>query len=185
MINLVRVYGLDESVAASKYPKSIDVSKCTPEITETVEGLAGAPKGTGHDNFLKGIIVQFDLTYTMKTWVQAERYHWFDIVSSQSIMHCIPRFNIRKQCCKYVTEASIKEVERLQKAYLEDKTTENFLRLAYNIPSGFRLTARMTTNYQQLKTIYHQRKYHKLPEWQELCRWIETLPHSEFITGAR
>jgi hypothetical protein len=34
----------------------------------------------------------------------------------------------------------------------------------------------MTTNYRQLKTIYHQRKNHRLPEWREFCEWILTLP---------
>lgn len=35
----------------------------------------------------------------------------------------------------------------------------------------------------QLKTIYQQRKNHRLPEWRSFCEWIEELPHSEFITG--
>ena len=43
--------------------------------------------------------------------------------------------------------------------------------------------ARLTTNYRSLKTIYSQRKNHRLPEWREFCEWIETLPYSEFITG--
>lgn len=34
----------------------------------------------------------------------------------------------------------------------------------------------MSTNYRQLKTIYHQRKKHRLPEWRSFCEWIETLP---------
>ena len=53
---------------------------------------------------------------------------------------------------------------------------ESYLIVLYNIPTGFELTARMTTNYRQLKTIYFQRKSHKLPEWREFCHWIETLP---------
>ena len=52
----------------------------------------------------------------------------------------------------------------------------------FKVPSGMELTARMTTNYRQLKTIYRQRKDHRLPEWREFCRWLETLPHSEWIT---
>jgi hypothetical protein len=43
----------------------------------------------------------------------------------------------------------------------------------------------MTTNYRQLKTIYSQRKTHRLPEWKEFCAWIETLPYSELITGEK
>jgi len=47
------------------------------------------------------------------------------------------------------------------------------------------LTARMTTNYRQLKTIYAQRRNHLLPDWQMFCDWIETLPYSELITGKK
>ena len=43
-------------------------------------------------------------------------------------------------------------------------------------PCGFKLTAGMTTNYRQLKTIYAQRRTHRLPEWREFCAWVETLP---------
>ena len=67
--------------------------------------------------------------------------------------------------------------------YNADPTPENYLNMIYNIPIGLKLTAGMTTNYQQLKTIYAQRKNHRLPEWRAFCRWIETLPNSEFITG--
>ena len=51
------------------------------------------------------------------------------------------------------------------------------------MPSGLELTARMTTNYRQLKTIYAQRKNHRLPEWRRFCEWIEDLPMSELIIG--
>ena len=56
-------------------------------------------------------------------------------------------------------------------------------KVIYNIPSGFEYTARLTTNYRQLKTIYSQRKNHRLPDWRIFCDWIEELPHSEWITG--
>ena len=77
------------------------------------------------------------------------------------------------------------EVERLKAVYKADKTDENYLRLLDNVPVGFLLTARMTTNYRQLKTIYRQRKTHRRPEWRAICAWIETLPRAEFITGGQ
>ena len=49
----------------------------------------------------------------------------------------------------------------------------------YNIPPGFELTARLTTNYRCLKNIWRQRRSHKLPEWREFCKWIETLPYAK------
>lgn len=178
-----KVYGLEDSVKASKYPKAVDISKCTAEITDRTRQLAGCALGTGHDQFLTGIIVQFDLTLTIKAWVEAERYHFLDFVSSQSTMHCASEFDPEKQCISYVRKETIDLVTELIEQYKADQTPENYLELLYNIPVGFRLTARMTTNYRQLKTMYHQRNTHRLPEWRIICRWIESLPHAELITG--
>lgn len=171
-----KVYGLDESIIRAKFPKSVDISTLNADVTKGIVALASCEKGTGHDQWLTGVIVQFDLTYTIKAWVEAERYTWLDFISSQSTMHKIAQFNIEKQCNQYVTPATIAEVNRLKDVYLSDPTPENYLYLLYNTPVGFKLTAGMTTNYRQLKTIYAQRKTHRLPEWREFCAWIETLP---------
>ena len=70
--------------------------------------------------------------------------------------------------------------------YNENPTKENYLKVLYSNPCGFKLTAKMTTNYRQLKTIYSQRKTHKLPEWREFCSWIESLPYAkELIIGEK
>ena len=183
MIDNVKVYGIDESVTASKYPMSVDTTRCNSEVTDRVRVLATCRTGTGHDQFLTGIIVQFDLTFSIKAWVEAERYHWFDFVSSQSTMHRIAKLDPAKQCNEYVHGEIIDILRTLIDCYNTDPTPENYLRVLYNVPTGFQLTARMTTNYRQLKTIYQQRKSHRLPEWREFCQWIELLPHSEFITG--
>lgn len=183
LVERVEIYGIEESVKASKYPMSVNVDKCTNEITDTTIKLATAEKGSGHDNFLNGIIVQFDLTFSIKAWVEAERYHFLDFVSSQSTMHRISKMDIESQCNEYVHPATINIVESLLEIYKQNPTPENYLKLLYNIPTGLRYTARMTTNYRQLKTIYSQRRNHRLPEWRDFCKWIETLPHSQFIIG--
>lgn len=183
MIKNVKVYGIEESVKASKYPMSTDTEICTTEITERTRKLAGCLKGTGHDQFLTGFIVQFDLTFSIKAWTEAERYHFFDFVSSQSTMHKIANMDIEKHCNEYVSPEIIGIVKELVAIYNEESTPENYLHVLYNVPVGFRLTARMTTNYRQLKTIYAQRKNHRLPEWKAFCKWIETLPYSELITA--
>lgn len=184
-IENVKVYGLENSFRVAKFPMQTDTDKCTDDITDRIILLASAPKGSGHDNFLKGIVVQFDLSFTVKAWTEAERYHWFDIVSSQSSMHRIAKMDYTECFCEYVTENTKTEMERLRKQYNEDPTLDNYLYLLYNCPTGLILTAGMTTNYQQLKTIYAQRKTHRLPEWIEFCKWIETLPYSELITGGK
>lgn len=181
-VDNVKVYGMEDSFRASKFPMKTDVEMATEDMTEVISGLARSEIGSGHDNFLNGIVVQFDLTFSNKAFVELQRYHFIDFVSSQSTMHMATRMDFRKMCNKYVDPVILDTLEVLRNNYLANKTEENFLRLVYNIPSGFELTARMTTNYRQLKTIYAQRKNHRLPDWKEFCRWLETLPHSEFIT---
>lgn len=185
LIKNVNIYGLENSFRVSKYPMVTDVDKCTTEYTLTTKKLGQAKKGSGHDNFLKGVIVQFDLSFTIKAWAEAERYHWFDIVSSQSTMHKISAMDYGSCMCEYVTDNIKKEIERLRDIYNETKNPEDYLTLLYNCPTGLILTAGITTNYQQLKTIYGQRKTHRLPEWRSFCSWIETLPYSELITGSK
>ena len=192
----VRIYGLDESMVAAGYPMKtevgdIDVDIINKKYPKSIDKLATCKAGSGHDTALKGIIVQFNLTLSLKAWLQAERYNWLDFVSSCSTMHCITKMDIRSQCNKYVWKTTIDQLEGAVKHYnsIEDKNSEEakemFLNIIYNIPSGFELTARMTTNYLQLKTIYTQRRYHKLPCWQMFCDWIEELPYSEWITGKK
>ena len=183
MVNNVRVYGLEESIRASKFPMSTNINKLNSTVTKTVNVLAQSKKGEGHDQFLTGIVVQFDLTLSLKAWTEAQRYHFLDFVSSQSTMHRITRFDIDSQVNEYVDERSIATLKDLVAQYNNDNSAENYLKVLYNIPTGFRLTAAMTTNYRQLKTIYAQRKSHRLPEWREFCKWIETLPCAHFIVG--
>ena len=178
-ITNVKVYDLEESVKASKYPMAIDTESCNSDITNTVKSLAQSKKGEGHDQYLTGIRVAFDLTLSNKAWVEVERYRFVEFVSRQSTMHRISKMDIRGQVNEYVTENTIQEVERLKEIYLQTQDKEDYLRLLYNIPSGFELTARLTTNYRALKTVYSQRKNHRLPEWREFCAWVETLPLAE------
>lgn len=194
LISNVKVYGIEDSIRASKYPMSTDVSKCTDEITKTVRSLGSVPTGTGHDNFLNGIVVQFDLSFTVKAWTEAERYHFFDFVSSQSTMHRITKFDLDKSYIKYVDKRIIEIMKEKVAEYnklcnmpitddlnstieREEAIKTKYLEILYSNPCGFTLTARMTTNYRQLKTIYQQRKNHRLPEWVAFCKWVEELPN--------
>lgn len=184
-IENVRICGINESFMASKYPMTAYTNMANDSYTPTIKKLGERPAGSGHDNFLNGIIVQFDLTFSNKAWIEAERYHFLDFVSSQSTMHCIGKMPIGKMCNGYVDSRIIEVCEELKNRYKESKAKEDYLRLLYNVPAGFELTARMTTNYRQLKTIYTQRRNHMLPDWNMFCDWIEKLPYSELITGGQ
>lgn len=55
-----------------------------------------------------------------------------------------------------------------------------YMRIISNCPMGAELWVHCSTNYEQLSTIYKQRKNHKLKEdWGEFCRWIESLPYAK------
>lgn len=172
----IKVYGLDESIKRAKYPMSVDTSKPTTELTKGIRALAQSRTGEGHDQALTGIIVQFDLKYTVKAWTEAERYTFLDFVSSQSTMHRIAKFDLDNQYSEYTDPRMIEIMKELVAKYNETGDPEDYLRVLYSNPCGFQLVAGMTTNYRQLKTIYQQRKNHRLPEWREFCAWIETLP---------
>ena len=196
-----RVYGLEESLIASGYPmiaESIEEWDETPNLDEKDFKRAGklgnVPTGTGHDNFLKGIIVQFDITYPNYWTPQFQRYHFADIVSSTSKMHRLTKMDLKKSCNEYVDDVVIenlnrwieifnsfekeqKEVEVDGKIYTK---YEIYMKIISNCPMGLEQTMRVTTSYLQLKTIYLQRRYHKLKEdWGNFCDWCLTLPHFE------
>lgn len=181
------VYGLENSIRRAKFPMSVDTDTLNSTMTLGISSLARSHAGEGHDQWLTGVIVQFDLTFSNKVWVEAERYHFFDFVSSQSTMHRIAKFDFDQTYNEYVDSRIIKIMKEKLDAYNnetdEDIRREMYLGLLYSNPAGCMITAGMTTNYRQLKTIYHQRKNHRLPEWRAFCRWIESLPYSDLITG--
>lgn len=185
------VFGLYESIMASAYPMTTKIDRAheldvkeleralqmiQPKDKKRSIKLGSAKVGSGHDNFLNGIVVQFDLEITKQMWSEAQRYHYMEFISSQSVIHKLKSFDLDEAYIEYVDPVMIKRMKELQKVYNDDPSEENFLRMVYSNPTGIKLTARMTTNYRQLKTIYFQRKDHKLPEWRNFCKWIETLP---------
>lgn len=207
-ISNVSVYGLDESIYRSGYamlsqtPSEGQFNLSVQEIKKYRElkdynyphlkraiNLANA-KGGGHNQFLTGIIVQFDMTFTIKAWCEAERYHFLDFVTSMSTIHRVSTFDMDKCCNEYVCEETMAIAERLMKEYKAisidevEKRNEAYLKLLYNIPTGLEITAGMTTNYRCLRNMYQQRKTHRLPDWHGFCDWVETLPMAnELIIG--
>lgn len=194
-ISNVHVYGIDEAVRASKFPKSVNVDTCTPAITEMTKRLGSCKVGSGHDQMLTGITAIFDLTFSIKAWTEAERYTFLNFISSQSTVWCITKFDIEKQCNEYVDKRIIEIVKEKVDKYnsllqekesatcqvtdaeeLDRKIKEAYLDILYNVPTGFMLTASMVTNYRALKTIYWQRHNHKLPEWRLFCSQVLQFP---------
>lgn len=211
-VSNVDVYGLASSIYRGGYPMMTEppteeeFNSAVAQIKQDIAAgnfdnkhirravnLATATGG-GHDQFLTGITVNFDLTFSNKAWVEAERYTFLNFISSFSTMHRISRMKISNCCNVYTSPDAIHEAEYWQNNYkriagdpecTQEEKLEAYRWLLYNLPSGFEITAGMTTNYRCLKNIYAQRRNHRLPDWHVVCDWIETLPMSELITGKK
>lgn len=196
--HLFQKYGIDYDLEDCNNTFKFNLKEAMKSF-KRAKNLGHTRSGEGHDNWLNGIVVQFDLTFTNKAWVEAERYHFLDFISSQSTMHRITKFDIDKQYIKYVDyrvidimKEKVDEYNRLVAlkpesdfAEYNEMLAEKYLGILYTNPAGFLITAGMTTNYRQLKTIYQQRKNHRLPEWRSFCKQLEELPHfMELCFGA-
>jgi hypothetical protein len=192
-IKNVNVYGLDKSILDSHYPKSTinwyDIS--TPKVVldkdiQRAVRLGKVSTGTGHDSFLKGIIVQFDIKYPQYWIPEADRYHWFDIVSSQTKSFTLKFISIEKSINKYVDQKSLDIMNEYREKWLENPTYDNYIRLLSNVVLGYEMIMGITTNYLQLKTMYFQRKNHRLKEdWGNFIKMCEELPLFLEIIGEK
>lgn len=193
-IKHVEVYGLNKAFIASGNPMRTELSNNIQKYEfvdfSRAKALAGSPSGHGHDNFLQGILVQMDIYAPLYWWKQAQRYHWFDFISSQSTMHRLLQFNVRENCVPEVDEIVLSRIEFLindfkehSNKYSKREFEEKWRVLIASLPSGFILGATMTTNYRQLKTMYIQRKNHKMKEWRDFCTWCEELPYFTDLLG--
>lgn len=81
--------------------------------------------------------------------------------------------------------AVVDNLNALAARYNQTKEEAYFQAIRKLLPSGWLIKHKWDANYAVLRNIYHQRKYHRLPEWREFCSWIEMLPHSEWITGEK
>lgn len=220
-IKNTQVYDLKESVVASGNAMRFEPEEITNESfkksIERCTRLAKNGGGSGHTNFRTGILVSFDLKYPQYFSKQIQRYHFFQYVSSTSMMHRITKMDFSKCCNRYVTH-SMKRIENdliefynllslnkendwvwcdvlkdyivwlnsefddtLQVGLTRDEILYDvYMRIISNCPMGAELWVHCSTNYEQLATIYRQRKNHKLKEdWGTFCKWIESLPYAK------
>ena len=197
-IENTEVYGLNKSIIASGNAMRTIMDDNTKEFAEKdlkrAINLGTTNSGEGHDNYLNGVVVQFDLYAPLYMWKQLQRYHFLDFISSQSTMHRLAKFDVKSQCVEDTDGVILNRYQEMLDEYnfINDNPEYNnfygtdgynviknnlWRRLVASLPCGFVLGATMTTNYRQLKTIYNQRKHHKLKEWQVFCEWCEELPH--------
>lgn len=179
-IESTEVYGLNKAVIASgnamRTVMANNLLDPTDKDLKRAALLGTTGTGEGHDNFLNGIIVQFDLYAPLYMWKQIQRYHFLDFISSQSTMHRLLKFDVATQCVSDTDPVIVRRYQDLVADYNAAPDAAKWRTLVASLPSGFVLGATMTTNYRQLKTIYLQRRNHKLKEWHDFCAWCETLP---------
>lgn len=186
-IENTEVYGLTKAIIASGNPMRTSMADNTkePVAKDLARAISlGTTKiGEGHDQYLTGIIAQFDIYAPLYMWKEIQRYHFLDFISSQSTMHKLVKFNVANKCNPDVDEAILNRYQELLDEYnnlpedtIQIARTNKWRTLVASLPAGFILGATLTTNYRQLKTIYNQRKNHKLIEWHWFCDWCEKLP---------
>ena len=182
-ISNTRVYDLEESVIASRNAMRLNPAAYTSEefkkSFDRASQLAMLGGGSGHSNFRKGIRVSFDIKYPNYFSPEMQRYGFIDIVCSSSTMHRLFRMDMDACFNEWVGDREKSNMKEYVAAYNEDKSEANFMRMISNCPRGIELFMRCSTNYEQLATIYKQRRTHKLPEWHVFLDWIVGLPYSK------
>ena len=179
-----KVYDLEECVIASRNAMRLTPPEYTKEEFEAslprAIQLAKCGGGSGHSNFRKGIRVSFDIKYPNYISPELQRYGFVDIVTSNSKIHKLVNMDMDLCFNKYVTEYSKNQMKELLEDWRKNKTYENFMILLSNCPQGIELFMRCSTNYEQLATIYRQRRHHKLKEdWGAFCKFVESLPFAQ------
>ena len=82
-----------------------------------------------------------------------------------------------------ILNLTIKMLNRCRELYLETKEKTYWWQMIQLLPSSYNQKRTIMLNYEVLHNMYISRKNHKLDEWVEFCKWIESLPYSELITG--
>jgi hypothetical protein len=165
-----------------------------------------AEAGTDHRKFMRMIPVYIRITAPLYWWKEFDTYKIATVGSSCSTMHKIhdKEFTMEDFSCEHLkTDRDfmmyaptgyrysakdllvlvIETLNNYRKTYLETKSKTDWWQMIQLLPSSYNQTRNIMMNYEVLANIYKSRKDHKLDEWRLFCRWIETLPYSDLITG--
>ena len=152
-----------------------------------------AKAGTDHRKFMRMIVVYVDVTAPLYWWKEADTYKVGTVRNSCSTMHKITEkeFTLEDFSHEHLLESGfnncllyiIQCLNTWREKYLETNDKRFWWQIIQILPSSYNQRATLMLNYEVLANMYHSRKNHKLDEWREFCKWIETLPYSELITG--
>ena len=148
--------------------------------------------GTEHRKYMRMMPVYVRITAPLYWWKEFDTYKVGTVANSCSTMHKIAEkeFTLEDFSHEHLYDISINKFNNLicrlnecREKYLETKYKDWWWQMIQLLPSSYNQTRNVMMNYEVLANIYRQRKNHKLDEWREFCKWIESLPYSEMITG--
>ena len=155
--------------------------------------IGGGPEEA---KFLRQIFVSMDINAPLMWWKEADTYKVATTANSCSTMHKLTSEEITLNNFSFTNSEEIKDdytrffIKEMQEYIVEDCEV---LRKVYNktkdpliwralieiLPEGWNQRRTWTANYQVLRNIYFQRRFHKLDEWREFCKIIEELPYGK------
>ena len=148
--------------------------------------------GTEHRKYMRMMPVYVRITAPLYWWKEFDTYKVGTVANSCSTMHKIAEkeftledfshehMDIASETC---LETTIGYLNLFRQSFLENYYKDIWWQLIQLLPSSYNQTRNVMLNYEVLANIYRQRKNHKLDEWREFCKWIESLPYKELITG--
>lgn len=164
-----------------------------------MQGLSNA--GTEHRKYMRMMPVYVRITAPLYWWKEFDTYKVGTVANSCSTMHKIAEkefewgdfstehlIHVRDSHLgdtvpTLVFDSVICGLNFWRNRYLKTTSKDDWWQLIQLLPSSYNQTRNVMMNYEVLANIYRQRKNHKLDEWREVCKWIESLPYSELITG--
>lgn len=147
--------------------------------------------GPDHSKFMRMINVTLDIVAPLYWWKEADTYKVGTVANSTSTMHHIhtKEFTIDDFSHEHLSVSSqeimhgvIKELNVYRRMFNASKNKEYWWQMIQLLPSSYNYLRTVQLNYQVLRDMYHARNNHRLDEWGDFCKWIETLPYSELIT---
>ena len=158
-----------------------------------------ATGGPTHAKYRRMITVYVDITAPLYWWKEFDTYKVGTVANSCSTMHKIAakEFTLDDFSHEHLIVAGLNSLKRTiedlnycREGYLDESIKQNpewrkevWWQMIQLLPSSYNQKRTVMLNYEVLAGIYPMRKNHKLDEWVDFCKWIETLPYSEIIVG--
>lgn len=141
-----------------------------------------------HRKYLRQIFVSVDILAPMYWWKEYDTYKVATVANSTSTMHKIHSkpFELDDFSHEHLGNVELElfktyvhSLETIRLQYIDTKDRELWYALIQMLPSSYNQLRTCTFNYETLINMYKSRKNHKLDEWKEFCKWVETLPYAK------